>query len=363
MATQVQFRGGTTSEHSTFTGVAREVTVDTTKKTVVVHDGSTAGGIPLAKESAVTSAAAITGGSINGTTVGASTASTGAFTTLSASSTVSGTGFSTYLASPPAIGGTTASTGRFTTVTATGLTSGRVTYAGASGLLSDSSSFVFDGNNLGLGVAAGGTTRLSVTASSGSLATFQQTGATGYGVTIVPGADTTYDAFTINNAANTLNKIRMFGNGNATFAGNVGIGTSSPSALAANYTTVDIRGSTGGALRFGNTTDSAYMYSDSNETNIATATNQRMIFSINTAEKMRLDTSGNLGLGVTPSSFQSVDKVIQIGAQGSIDYSSGNFLISNNFSNPSGVDKYIASTYATMYYQAQQETTLLGLKQ
>jgi hypothetical protein len=75
-------------------------------------------------------------------------------------------------------------------------------------------------------------------------------------------------------------------------SGNLGIGTSSPSALAANYTTVDIRGSSGGALRFGNTTDSAYIYSDSSETNIATATNQRMIFSINTAEKMRLDTSG-----------------------------------------------------------------------
>lgn len=148
MATQVQFRGGTTSEHSTFTGVAREVTVDTTKKTVVVHDGSTAGGIPLAKESAVTSAAAITGGSINGTTVGASTASTGAFTTLSASSTVSGAGFSTYLASPPAIGGTTASTGRFTTVTATGLTSGRVTFAGASGLLTDSANLLYSGTDL-----------------------------------------------------------------------------------------------------------------------------------------------------------------------------------------------------------------------
>jgi len=53
---------------------------------------------------------------INGT-VGATTANTGAFTTLSASSTVSGTGFSTYLASPPAIGGTTPSTGAFTSLT------------------------------------------------------------------------------------------------------------------------------------------------------------------------------------------------------------------------------------------------------
>lgn len=50
MAKQLQLRGGTTAEHSTFTGANREVTVDTTKKTVVVHDGSTAGGIPLATE-------------------------------------------------------------------------------------------------------------------------------------------------------------------------------------------------------------------------------------------------------------------------------------------------------------------------
>ena len=48
--------------------------------------------------------------------IGSTTASTGAFTTLSASSTVSGTGFSTYLASPPAIGGTTPAAGTFTTL-------------------------------------------------------------------------------------------------------------------------------------------------------------------------------------------------------------------------------------------------------
>lgn len=46
MATQVQFRGGNTSDHSNFNGVAREVTVDTDKKTVVVHDGIKDGGYP-----------------------------------------------------------------------------------------------------------------------------------------------------------------------------------------------------------------------------------------------------------------------------------------------------------------------------
>jgi len=53
MAKKLQLRGGTTSEHSSFTGALREVTVDTDKDTLVVHDGSTAGGFPLARASDV----------------------------------------------------------------------------------------------------------------------------------------------------------------------------------------------------------------------------------------------------------------------------------------------------------------------
>ena len=50
MAIQTQRRGGTTSEHVNFIGANREMTVDTDKKTLVVHDGSQAGGFPLARE-------------------------------------------------------------------------------------------------------------------------------------------------------------------------------------------------------------------------------------------------------------------------------------------------------------------------
>ena len=63
--------------------------------------------------SSTTNVANLNASSLSGATfaapgpIGSGTASTGAFTTLSASSTVSGTGFSAYLASPPAIGGTT----------------------------------------------------------------------------------------------------------------------------------------------------------------------------------------------------------------------------------------------------------------
>jgi hypothetical protein len=53
MAKLLKLRRGTTSQHSSFTGAEGEVTVDTTKDTLVVHDGSTAGGHPLAKAATV----------------------------------------------------------------------------------------------------------------------------------------------------------------------------------------------------------------------------------------------------------------------------------------------------------------------
>ncbi|MGN0929689.1 MAG: hypothetical protein ACI4N3_03555 [Alphaproteobacteria bacterium] len=50
MTTSIQFRRGSTDEHRLFTGLEGEITVDTTKKTAIVHDNMTAGGIPLARE-------------------------------------------------------------------------------------------------------------------------------------------------------------------------------------------------------------------------------------------------------------------------------------------------------------------------
>mgnify|MGYP000206255335 CR=1 FL=1 len=52
MSKLLQLRGGTTSEHSSFTGALREVTVDTDKDTLVIHDGSTAGGHALPRTAA-----------------------------------------------------------------------------------------------------------------------------------------------------------------------------------------------------------------------------------------------------------------------------------------------------------------------
>jgi hypothetical protein len=47
---EVKLRRGTTAQHSTFTGAEGEVTVDTDKDTVVVHDGTTVGGHELRRK-------------------------------------------------------------------------------------------------------------------------------------------------------------------------------------------------------------------------------------------------------------------------------------------------------------------------
>ena len=52
MATQVQFRRGTTAEHQSFKGADGEVTVDTSLKTVVIHDALTNGGFPVLRQDA-----------------------------------------------------------------------------------------------------------------------------------------------------------------------------------------------------------------------------------------------------------------------------------------------------------------------
>ena len=52
MATQVQFRRGTTAEHQSFKGAEGEVTVDTSLKTVVIHDALTNGGFPVLRQDA-----------------------------------------------------------------------------------------------------------------------------------------------------------------------------------------------------------------------------------------------------------------------------------------------------------------------
>jgi hypothetical protein len=53
MSRQIQIRRGTASENDNFTGAIGEITMDTTNKTLRVHDGETLGGTVLAKQSEI----------------------------------------------------------------------------------------------------------------------------------------------------------------------------------------------------------------------------------------------------------------------------------------------------------------------
>ena len=54
--TNIKLPKKTNTQTNSFTGASGEVTIDTDKKVIVVHDGSTAGGLPLARESYTNSA-------------------------------------------------------------------------------------------------------------------------------------------------------------------------------------------------------------------------------------------------------------------------------------------------------------------
>jgi len=66
--TQIQFRRGTTAQTNAFTGAAGEMTVDTDKNTLVVHNGVKAGGFPVARADAVGSSIVGLVGASNATT-------------------------------------------------------------------------------------------------------------------------------------------------------------------------------------------------------------------------------------------------------------------------------------------------------
>ena len=71
MATQLQLRRGTTSQVAAFTGANGEVVVDTEKKTLFVNDGSTAGGLEIARAdfSNISASATLTLATLNATTL------------------------------------------------------------------------------------------------------------------------------------------------------------------------------------------------------------------------------------------------------------------------------------------------------
>ena len=81
MAKLLKLRRGTTSQHGSFTGAEGEVTVDTDKETLVVHDGSTAGGHPVAAEDMANVSSASIAGRLSNDSIATSKIAAGALPT------------------------------------------------------------------------------------------------------------------------------------------------------------------------------------------------------------------------------------------------------------------------------------------
>ena len=238
------------------------------------------------------------------------------------------------------IGTTTPLAGAFTTLTAStsitnsSLTSGRVTFASTAGLLADSANLTFSGTQLTVtGAVVGNQNSAGITAQFTNADT-----ADGYGVSIAAGGTSaTRYALVVREPAGTQDWFKISSVtgqvGNSIFApgapGSPVVATISTAGLAVTGTL-----SATGTLS-GGTSGTAYSFSGS-----APATS------------LTLDSSGNLGLGVTPSAWDSSVKALQVGSGAALhDAGSGNTILSSNLYYSSTGNRYIATDFATAYQQ------------
>ena len=235
------------------------------------------------------------------------------------------------------------------TVTHNGGTANGVTYLNGSKVLTSGSVLKFDGTNLSIGQDP--SARFSVSrGSNGPIASFTNGVDSDFyingnsGVTLLT-PTTPILAFGVSNAE----QMRLTSTG-------LGIGTSSPNA---RLNVLDVAGGSNGTIWLGSATYYGTLKHDAGSTgsniyNVATASGGGHLFQRGGTTQMTLDSSGNLGLGVTPSAWRSTYKASQVGnataVVGRTD-NNNNYFSSNWYVNASNQDIYQNTGFATLYSQ------------
>jgi hypothetical protein len=250
-----------------------------------------------------------------------------------------------------------------TGITNSALTSGRVTFAGASGVLTDSANLTFNGNTLSSSNATGANAIFNSTTNVPYIR-FDESGASKLliGASAVVGGGAGYDFYGAAGIGLTFftNTARRL---DITSAGNVGIGTSNPTIPLDVYrsTFTSTTPFANQLLRVGSLgsgADASMAFSDSvvNNGYIGIQGGYLNFASNTTTPQLKLDSSGNLGLGVTPSSWRSTDRAFVIGSAGKglSAPTSGNsvFLATNWYVSTTPANVYVGDGYATRYAQS-----------
>ena len=193
MALQIQLRRGTHSQHSTFTGVLGEVTVNTTNNSLHMHDGTSVGGHELAKTnfSNVASGAIanskLANSTISGVALGANLA------TLTIGTGLTGSAYNGSTASTVSLAASGVTAGSYGSSTAVPVltidTYGRVTLAGTAAI---SGALTFTGDVSGSGTT-GTTTSLTLATVNSNVGTFTKLTVNGKGLVTAASNATTAD--------------------------------------------------------------------------------------------------------------------------------------------------------------------------
>ena len=130
-------------------------------------------------------------------------------------------------------------------------------------------------------------------------------------------------------------------------SGNVGIGTSSPTELLQ----INVAQPSNAGFKISSSSDGwvfKTVYQSNNNIDLAISSENS---GTSPAERMRITSAGNVGLGVTPSAWGSGRRIIQVGASayGALqDNGAGSFTVSRNYFTD-GTSKYIANGTASIF--------------